>query len=104
MEKTWKPTVAGILTIISGAFQIIPGIVIATIGGFAGIFAGIPWLSAIGAPLIVFGTIAIVGCIFALRREAWGLGPGACRRHIRTHWSVVYSRTTRHHIRQLGKG
>jgi hypothetical protein len=73
MEKTWKPTVAGILTIIAGAFQIIPGIVIAAIGGFTGIFVGIPWLSAIGTPLIVFGIIAIIGGIFALRREVWGL-------------------------------
>jgi uncharacterized membrane protein len=31
------------------------------------------WLSAIGAPLIVLGIVAIVGGIYALRRRLWGL-------------------------------
>lgn len=72
MEKTWKPTVGGILAIIAGALQVIFGIVIAALGSI-GWFFGMPWFSAIGAPLIVFGIIAIVGGIYALRREVWGL-------------------------------
>jgi hypothetical protein len=72
MEKTWKPTVAGILDIIAGAFEVIIGIVIAALGSI-GWFFGMGWISAIGAPLIVFGIIAIVGGIYALRREVWGL-------------------------------
>jgi len=73
MEKTWKPTVAGILAIIAGALQVIFGIVCATgVGFWAGIM-GIGWLSAIFAPLIVFGIIAIVGGIYALLRKVWGL-------------------------------
>jgi hypothetical protein len=73
MEKTWKPTVAGILTIIAGALQVILGTLGATGVGFVGGIIGIGWLSAIFAPLIVFGIIAIIGGIYALRRQVWGL-------------------------------
>jgi uncharacterized membrane protein HdeD (DUF308 family) len=69
MERTWKPTAAGILAIIAGALHVILGIIIAAIGGIAffrltAIFAG---------PFLILGIIAIVGGIYALRREIWGL-------------------------------
>jgi len=73
MERTWKPTTAGILCIIGGAINVITGIVIAVVGGIGGIFIGLGWLSAIGAPIIVLGIIAIVGGSCALRRRVWGL-------------------------------
>ncbi len=73
MEKTWKPTGAGILAIIAGAIQVIFGTIFATVAGFVGAFIGMGWLGAIGAPLIIFGVIAIVGGIYALRRRVWGL-------------------------------
>ena len=65
MERTWKPTTAGILCIIAGIIGVIPGIAFAAsfIRG-AGMF---------GAPSIVLGIIAIVGGIYALRRKIWGL-------------------------------
>lgn len=73
MEKTWKPTVAGILAIIAGAIQLIIGMLCATGVGFvAGIF-GLGWLSAICVPLIVIGIIAITGGVCALARKAWGM-------------------------------
>jgi hypothetical protein len=72
MEKTWKPTVAGILAIIAGAIQVIVGIVIAAVGSI-GWFFGVGWFSAFGAPLIILGIIAIIGGIYALRRQIWGL-------------------------------
>jgi len=72
MEKTWKPTVGGILAIIAGALQVIFGIVVAAVGSLAW-FIGIGWLGAIGAPLIIVGIIAIVGGIYALKRRIWGL-------------------------------
>lgn len=72
MEKTWKPTTAGILCIIAGAIATIAGIVIAVIGSI-GWFFGIPWVSAIGAPSIILGIIAIVGGSYALKRRVWGL-------------------------------
>ncbi len=70
MERTWKPTVGGILAIIAGALQVILGIVIAAIGG---IFFLTTWAGVFATPLLVFGIIAIVGGIYALRREVWGL-------------------------------
>jgi hypothetical protein len=73
MEKTWKPTVAGVLAIIAGAVQLIIGTLCATGVGFLGGMFGLGWLSAICAPLIVFGIIAIVGGACALARTAWGL-------------------------------
>jgi hypothetical protein len=58
--KTWKPTAAGIVSIISGAFMAWyhwgPNTPVATI------------------PLgIGLGFIAIAGGIFAIRRKVWGL-------------------------------
>jgi hypothetical protein len=72
MDRTWKPTVAGTLAIIAGALQVIAGIIIAAVGSI-GWFFGMPWFSAIGAPLIIFGIVAIIGGIYALRRNIWGL-------------------------------
>lgn len=70
MERTWKPTAAGILCIIAGAIGVIPGIALAVFFAFYG--AG--WFGAIiGAPLIIWGVVAIVGGIYALRRRRWRL-------------------------------
>jgi len=73
MERTWKPTTAGILSIIAGISGVITGIVGATLGGIIGIFFGVPWIAAFSVPSIIFGIVAIVGGIYALRREIWGL-------------------------------
>jgi hypothetical protein len=73
MEKTWKPTAAGILSIIGGVINFIWGLVFAVLGGMTfGVF-GMGWLGAIGAPAIICGIIAIVGGIYALKRRIWGL-------------------------------
>ena len=72
MEKTWKPTTAGILTIIGGILGIAIGAIIATIGEVAGALAGLAWFGAIGAPLIGIGVVALIGGIYAMRRKAWG--------------------------------
>jgi hypothetical protein len=73
MQKTWKPTTAGILAIVAGAFEVIFGIVIAVFGGIGGGLVGMGWLGAIGAPVIILGIVAIMGGIYALRRRIWGL-------------------------------
>ena len=83
MERPWKPTTAGILSIVAGAGGFIGGIVITAIGGMLGslssliggaeIYTALNILQAIGIPLIVFGIIAIVGGIFAIKRRIWGL-------------------------------
>jgi hypothetical protein len=73
MEKTWKPTVAGILAIIAGALELIIGAVFAIGVGFGAGIIGMGWLSAIFAPLIILGIVAILGGIYALMRRIWGL-------------------------------
>ena len=79
MERTWKPTTAGILCIIAGAIGVIAGIVVAVVGSIGSIFVGLGWLvelgwlGAMGAALIILGVIAIVGGSCALRRRVWGL-------------------------------
>lgn len=76
MKKTWKPTTAGILSIISGSLTVIIGLAIALLGTFAGAF-GTLGLGGVFAGLaalpIILGIVAIVGGIYALRRKSWGL-------------------------------
>ena len=85
MQETWKPTVGGILAIFGGAIEMIFGIVVAAVGSI-GWFFGMPWFSAIGAPLIMKD-----------------LGTGACRVYLCTCWSLGSSRDTLYYIRQLGE-
>ena len=92
METTWKPTTAGILTIIAGALNLAMGILSVTamrgavwpsmghpwFGGMGyGMMGygmmGMSWLGAIGISLIVLGVISVIGGIFALQRRVWGL-------------------------------
>ena len=82
-NKTWKPTTAGILSIVAGAFGVIGGILIGTIGVIAGGVLGALGLPIIGnlvagllAVPIALGAVAIVGGIYALKRRAWGLSLG----------------------------
>jgi len=73
MERTWKPTTAGILTIIGGIAGIAIGAVLVISG--AEFMAGIPGMelmAGIGAGLFVFGIIALIAGIFTLRRRSWG--------------------------------
>ena len=80
MEKTWKPTTAGILCIFGGALGVILGIVLAAAGKFAGVVLGglgLPFLGelVVGTLVvgIVLGIVAIVGGIYAVRKQIWGL-------------------------------
>ena len=82
MEATWKPTTAGILTIVAGALNLIAGIIVTSLGaaclgpmtGYMGMTGmGGWWFGAIGIPLIAIGIVSIVGGSFAIRRRAWGL-------------------------------
>lgn len=74
MERTWKATTAGILTIIGGIIGIVGGAVVVTLGpAFMAGIPGLEMIAGIGAGLIAIGFIALIGGIFALRRRAWGL-------------------------------
>jgi len=83
--KTWKPTTAGVLEIVAGAFQLVAGAAtILVAGGVAGgmrlaelprfsLLIPLPVIAGIGLPLLVLGTIALLGGISALQRRRWGL-------------------------------
>ena len=73
MERTWKPTTAGILCIIAGAIGVITGIIVAAISGIIATFLGIALTGVFGVPPLILGIIAIIGGIYALRRRVWGL-------------------------------
>jgi hypothetical protein len=102
MEKTWKPTTAGILNIIAGSMGLGGGGLalwlrgtLATIdwGGWSGKWAWwghgiwrveilrllqeaglLPTAIIIGSIVsLVFGTIALAGGIHAIKRRRWGL-------------------------------
>ena len=92
VQKTWKPIVAGILSIVSGALRIL---------GFIGVIIGImfflPVYTAVGPGpvpefghwlipgvlqtilliaavfLFIVGILPIIGGIYALQRKTWGL-------------------------------
>ncbi len=73
MERTWKGTTAGVLTIIGGVCGIAIGAVFATVG--TAFMLGIPGLelmAGIGGGIIALGAIALIGGIFTLRRKSWG--------------------------------
>ena len=73
MERTWKGTTAGILTIIGGICGIAVGAVLATVG--TAFLLGIPGLelmAGIGAGIIGIGVVALIAGIFTLRRKSWG--------------------------------
>ena len=73
VERTWRPTTAGILSIVAGAIGLIIGIVVAALGEMVGALLGFFGFGAFGAPIIVFGIISIVGGIFTIKRRIWGL-------------------------------
>jgi len=79
-KKTWKPTAAGILSIIGGVGQMIGGIIFAIGARFLTQFTGMEFIggfaeffTTIAALLIVLGGVAIVGGVYALRRRFWEL-------------------------------
>jgi zinc-ribbon domain len=61
--QTWKPTIAGALTISAGYISLIFGIV----------FVTRPPLFVVGVPAIIAGVVALAGGLCSVRRRAWGL-------------------------------
>ena len=83
MQKTSKPTVAGILNIITGAFGIIGAIFMFI--GFSVVSGGwgIPGMEDVpgfvpgvvlgmAIPSLLIAILALVGGIFAVQRKQWG--------------------------------
>ena len=75
VEKTWKPTTAGTLNIISGCFGIVGGVYIANVGGLDWNLPAlvVAIVGVVGISRIVLGVIALIGGIFARRRKLWEL-------------------------------
>ena len=88
MQKTWMPTVSGILSIISGGLSLLFSVfTVLGLGLFLtadywdsfGNFGG-PNESAFNAiliffvlPYIIISLVAIIGGVFSIRRRLWGL-------------------------------
>ena len=89
MEGTWKPTTAGVLTIIAGGLGIGAGALITLLAvplGLGGALAGALKEAAIGgllvglariigiigSGLIGIGAVAITGGIYAIKKRLWG--------------------------------
>lgn len=77
-KKTWMPTAAGILDIISGSFGLIGvcGLVIA--GSVLRVAPEVPkflppFFIGLAIPLLIVAILAIIGGIYALQRKNWGL-------------------------------
>ncbi len=75
MEKTWEPTTAGTLNIISGCFGIVGGVYIANVGGLEWDLPAlvVAIVGVVGISRIILGVIALIGGIFARRRKLWEL-------------------------------
>jgi hypothetical protein len=63
-RKTWKSTALGTPCVIAGVIGVTTGLVFSVFSGFVGV-GGL----SIGAPSITVGIIAIVGGIYALKRQ-----------------------------------
>jgi hypothetical protein len=85
MEKTWAPTVAGILDIVAGVMSLIGCLVLAILGSaahhafqhyvrcedvFLPCSPGVLF-SGLSLMLLVFGVLSLVGGIFAVQRRNW---------------------------------
>jgi hypothetical protein len=82
MEKTWKPNTAGILAIVAGAQGLIGSITLffgfGVVSGALGIPTGyippfVPGLIlGMAIPSVILNILAIVGGVYALKRQRWG--------------------------------
>ncbi len=73
MQKTWKPTAAGVLAIVGGALNLLVALSISLFVPVAAPFR----LAAISVGFLaglflVTGIVALIGGIFALQRKHWG--------------------------------
>jgi len=84
MKKTWMPTVAGILNIVTGVVVLLGGLILVALGTVGGeilryfgfdLLQFVPivlfWLVA--TPVLLLGILTLVGGIYTLQRKMWGL-------------------------------
>jgi len=68
VERTWKPTAAAILDIVSGASGLIQGLIIRLEPSWWSLFG-----PSVVVLLVIAGILAIVGGAYAAQRKKWGL-------------------------------
>jgi len=73
MKRTWKVTLAGILTIIGGIFGIIAGAAALGLTAVIAELTGLFGFSGIGGGFLALGIIALIGGIMMLKRKIRGL-------------------------------
>ncbi len=85
MERTWMPTVAGVLNVISGGFALIGALALVFAAVMTGVVpeiadepeaeiplamaGGLLWALALLA--LAVGAVAVIGGVVALRRSGW---------------------------------
>jgi hypothetical protein len=85
MERTWKPIVAGVLSIVAGALALAFALLFLLIGGVvSGALASaglpnfaflmpLPIVGGVSIPFVILGSLAIAGGSYAIRRKLWPL-------------------------------
>ena len=84
VKKTWMPTVAGILNIVTGAVVFLGGLILVVLGTVGGgilryfgfdllQFVPIALFWLVATPALFLGTLTLAGGIYTLQRKMWGL-------------------------------
>jgi hypothetical protein len=85
MDKSWWPTIAGMLDIISGSLGIIFGLLVVVgivVCSAIGTGRGVPeeflrfgpeFLIAIVIPLVILNIVSLIGGIYALKKKRWAM-------------------------------
>ncbi|MDD5590443.1 MAG: hypothetical protein PHY18_00765 [Dehalococcoidales bacterium] len=72
MKRTWKVTLAAILTLIGGIVGIVYGAFALLGTGVVAELTGLGWLTGIGGGLLALGILALIGAILMFKRKVWG--------------------------------
>ncbi|MFC2047782.1 hypothetical protein ACFLTK_05890 [Chloroflexota bacterium] len=84
VKETWKPTVAGILSIVAGGISLASSLVILGFAFFFPVYVtfsfktipevnGVPLFGVIIVFTLILGILPIIGGVYALQRKLWGL-------------------------------
>ncbi|MCR4394160.1 MAG: hypothetical protein NUV31_07310 [Dehalococcoidales bacterium] len=76
-QKTARPVIAGVLSIIAGAICLVGVLVFSVIAGISTVFGGAFVLMPVlfflmGIPALALGVISITGGVYATQRRRWG--------------------------------